>query len=146
MEKIAETINGLQHIGLPTNDLEKTVAFYEGLGFSVALRTVNEAAGEQVAFLQLKELVIEAYQTGRAAGRAGAVDHIALGRRGRGYAVRAAAGRWIRAAGRRGAVSSFLGAGRALFHHPRPQWGKGGIQPKTLRRKVCLISWRWARA
>lgn len=58
MEKIAETINGLQHIGLPTNDLEKTVAFYEGLGFSVALRTVNEAAGEQVAFLQLKELMI----------------------------------------------------------------------------------------
>ena len=74
MGKIAETINGLQHIGLPTNDLEKTVAFYEGLGFSVALRTVNEAAGEQVAFLQLKELMIEAYQT----GRAGAVDHIAL--------------------------------------------------------------------
>ena len=69
MEKIAETINGLQHIGLPTNDLEKTVAFYEGLGFSVALRTVNEAAGE---------LMIEVYQTGRAAGRAGAVDHIAL--------------------------------------------------------------------
>lgn len=92
MEKIAETINGLQHIGLPTNDLEKTVAFYEGLGFSVALRTVNEAAGEQVAFLQLKELMIEAYQTGRAGRRAGAVDHIALGRRGRGYAVRAAAG------------------------------------------------------
>ena len=57
---------------------KKTVAFYEGLGFSVALRTVNEAAGEQVAFLQLKELMIEAYQTGRAAGRAGAVDHIAL--------------------------------------------------------------------
>ena len=71
MGKIAETINGLQHIGLPTNDLEKTVAFYEGLGFSVALRTVNEAAGEQVAFLQLKELMIEAYQTGRAAGLIG---------------------------------------------------------------------------
>ena len=35
VEKIAETINGLQHIGLPTNDLEKTVAFYEGLGFSL---------------------------------------------------------------------------------------------------------------
>ena len=62
MGKIAETINGLQHIGLPTNDLEKTVAFYEGLGFSVALRTVNEAAGEQVAFLQLKKLMNEAYQ------------------------------------------------------------------------------------
>lgn len=53
MEKIAETINGLQHIGLPTNDLEKTVAFYEGLGFSVALRTVNEAAGEQLSLIHI---------------------------------------------------------------------------------------------
>ena len=27
MEGIGETINGLQHIGLPTNDLEKTLAY-----------------------------------------------------------------------------------------------------------------------
>ena len=137
MEKIAETINGLQHIGLPTNDLEKTVAFYEGLGFSVALRTVNEAAGEQVAFLQLKELMIEAYQTGRAAGRAGAVDHIALD---------VADVDTLFVLLRDGGYELLDDAVRALFHHPRPQWGKGGIQPKTLRRKVCLISWRWARA
>ena len=148
MGKIAETINGLQHIGLPTNDLEKTVAFYKGLGFSVALRTVNEAEGEQVAFLQLKELMIEAYQTGRAAGRAGAVDHIALHFRHvlflRFSPPLWQAFSWFPVF--TSAVSSFLGAGCALFHHPRPQWGKGGIQPKTLRRKVCLISWRWARA
>lgn len=78
MEGIVETINGLQHIGLPTNDLEKTLAFYEGLGFSVALRKVNEAAGEQVAFLQMKGLMIETYQNGCAAGRPGAIDHLAL--------------------------------------------------------------------
>ena len=121
------------------------MAFYEGLGFSVALRTVNEAAGEQVAFLQLKELMIEAYQTGRAAGRAGAVDHIALDVADVDtlfVLLRTVdTSCWTTRCG-----SSFLGAGRALFHHPRPQWGKGGIQPKTLRRKVCLISWRWARA
>ena len=45
----AKHITGLQHIGLPTNDLEETVAFYEMLGFQVAFRTVNEAAGERMA-------------------------------------------------------------------------------------------------
>ncbi|MFR1358864.1 MAG: VOC family protein [Ruthenibacterium lactatiformans] len=145
VEKIAETINGLQHIGLPTNDLEKTVAFYEGLGFSVALRTVNEAAGEQVAFLQLKELMIEAYQTGRAAGRAGAVDHIALDvadvdtlfvlLRDGGYELLDDAVRFLP-----------FGRGACAFHHPRLPMGKRWNSAKTLRRKVCLISWRWARA
>ena len=35
------TITGLQHIGLPTNDMKATVAFYEKLGFTVAYRTMN---------------------------------------------------------------------------------------------------------
>ena len=26
-------LTGVQHIGVPTNDLEKTVAFYETIGF-----------------------------------------------------------------------------------------------------------------
>ena len=73
-----DNVTGLQHIGIPTNDLEKTVAFYTGLGFEIALRTVNEAAGEQVCFLRLKNLCIETYQNGCAASRPGAIDHIAL--------------------------------------------------------------------
>ena len=73
-----DNVTGLQHIGIPTNDLEKTVAFYTGLGFEIALRTVNEAAGEQVCFLRLKNLCIETYPNGCAAGRPGAIDHIAL--------------------------------------------------------------------
>lgn len=42
---------GIQHIGIPTNDIEKTVTFYRSLGFKTALRTENKAAGEKVAFL-----------------------------------------------------------------------------------------------
>lgn len=42
----AQYITGLQHIGIPTNDIEKTTAFYHELGFETAFETVNEAAGE----------------------------------------------------------------------------------------------------
>jgi catechol 2,3-dioxygenase-like lactoylglutathione lyase family enzyme len=76
--KATEFVTGIQHVGIPTNDIAKTVDFYCNLGFTVALQTVNEAAKEQVAFLQLKNLVIETYQNGKACGEVGAIDHIAL--------------------------------------------------------------------
>ena len=69
---------GIQHIGIPTNDIEKTIAFYEKLGFETVLRTVNEEAGEQVAFLKLKTLVIETYENKAAKMEAGAIDHVAI--------------------------------------------------------------------
>lgn len=75
---ISQYVKGLQHIGLPTNDLKATVDFYEGLGFSAALRTVNPENGEAVVFLRLGDIVIEAYENGKAALRSGAIDHIAL--------------------------------------------------------------------
>lgn len=67
---------GLQHIGVPTNDLNKTIEFYKSLGFEVALRTAN--GDEQVAFLRLGDLTIETYQNFKAAEINGAVDHIAI--------------------------------------------------------------------
>lgn len=67
---------GIQHIGIPTNNLEETTAFYEGLGFCAINRTEN--AGEQVAFLQLHNLVIETYQNSQAVHKNGAIDHIAI--------------------------------------------------------------------
>ena len=67
---------GIQHIGVPTNDIEKTIAFYEALGFENVHQKDNN--GEMVAFLKLGDLVIETYQNGRAVGQAGAVDHIAI--------------------------------------------------------------------
>ena len=74
--KIAN-INGIQHIGLPAKDLEATNRFYEGLGFEIAHRTATPD-GIPVAFLQLGNCVIESWQEANPAGRAGAIDHIAL--------------------------------------------------------------------
>ncbi len=69
---------GIQHIGIPTNNLNETIAFYKKLGFETALETVNEEAGERVAFLKLKTLVIETYENKAATLKSGAIDHIAI--------------------------------------------------------------------
>lgn len=73
---IKDFTTGVQHIGIPTNNIDKTIEFYHTLGFHTALRTVNGA--EEVAFLQLHNLVIETYQNHQAAMTYGAIDHIAI--------------------------------------------------------------------
>lgn len=75
---VKEQLNGIQHIGIPTNNIEATVQFYEKLGFQTALRTLNEEAGEKVAFLKLGSLVIETYENKVAKMKAGAIDHVAI--------------------------------------------------------------------
>lgn len=69
---------GIQHIGIPTNDIEKTIAFYKKLGFETALQTINKDADEKVAFLKLKTLVIETYENKAAKLESGAIDHVAV--------------------------------------------------------------------
>ena len=49
---LKDQMNGVQHVGVPTNDIETTIKFYEALGFKIAFQTVNEAANEKVAFLK----------------------------------------------------------------------------------------------
>lgn len=72
----AENVKGLQHIGIPTNDMDKTVDFYKKIGFEVAHEAMD---GEvRVVFLKLKDLVLETYENHEAALRDGAVDHIAF--------------------------------------------------------------------
>lgn len=75
---VKEQLNGIQHIGIPTNNIEATVHFYEKMGFETALRTLNEEAGEKVAFLKLGFLVIETYENKAAKMKAGAIDHVAI--------------------------------------------------------------------
>ena len=75
---VKEQLNGIQHIGIPTNNIEATVHFYEKMGFETALRTLNEEAGEKVAFLKLGSLVIETYENKAAKMKAGAIDHVAI--------------------------------------------------------------------
>ena len=76
--KVSEYVTGIQHIGIPTNDIERTIEFYTSLGFEITLRTVNPASEEPVCFLQLKDTVIETYQNGHAVQESGAIDHVAL--------------------------------------------------------------------
>lgn len=73
-----EYVTGLQHVGIPTNNIDKTIIFYKELGFEVAFETVNEQAGERVAFLRLENVTIETYENKQAMLMAGAVDHVAL--------------------------------------------------------------------
>lgn len=75
---VSKFVTGIQHIGIPTNDIRKTIKFYNNLGFETALETVNEAANEKVAFLKLKNLIIETYQNNNACETDGAIDHIAI--------------------------------------------------------------------
>lgn len=74
--EIKDFCKGVQHIGIPTNDIEKTKAFFAKIGFEVAFSTINGT--EKVAFLRLGNLVIETYQNGQAAMKPGAVDHICI--------------------------------------------------------------------
>ena len=46
--KLTDLMTGIQHVAIPTNDIEKTIAFYEALGFQNIYRTRNEAADEEV--------------------------------------------------------------------------------------------------
>jgi lactoylglutathione lyase len=70
-------ITGIQHIGIPTKDMQKTLDFYNGLGFETVFETLNPASNEKVAFLRLKNLVIETYESA-ASGKPGAIDHVCL--------------------------------------------------------------------
>lgn len=74
--EVKDFCTGIQHIGIPTNNIEETISFYKQLGFQVALQTVNGT--EKVVFLQLHNLVIETYENNSAAMQVGAIDHIAL--------------------------------------------------------------------
>lgn len=73
---IKDFCTGIQHIGIPTNDIEETIRFYEQLGFQVAFLTKN--GDETVAFLQLHNLIIETYENKLAVMQAGAIDHLSL--------------------------------------------------------------------
>ena len=69
-------VTGYQHVGIPTNDMEATIAFYTALGFTIKWETENNG---RVVFFEFGDIVIETYENGgKAAGVRGAIDHIAL--------------------------------------------------------------------
>ncbi len=76
MSKFEKHVTGLQHLGLPTKDMEATLAFYQKIGFEIALDTMN--GNDRVVFLQQKNLVIETYESQEVAGMHGAIDHVCI--------------------------------------------------------------------
>lgn len=71
-------IRGLQHVGIPTRHLDKTVAFYQSLGFVLVHDTENPRDHGRVVFLRLHGVTIEAWQSEESCGGTGAINHIAL--------------------------------------------------------------------
>ena len=67
---------GIQHVGIPTQNMEATKEFYEKLGFEAAFETVND--GNKVIFFKLENLVMEAYESDEAIMKVGAIDHVAI--------------------------------------------------------------------
>ena len=59
--EIGKHIIGLQHIGIPTDDLKTTMAFFESLGFET-----------------MQHVMLEIYENGQAVHQPGAIEHIAL--------------------------------------------------------------------
>lgn len=76
MNAIAARVTGLQHFGLPTNSMEKTLQFYQTLGFELVHDTFD--GDVRVCFLKLANVCVETYETGEAVGHRGAIDHICL--------------------------------------------------------------------
>jgi catechol 2,3-dioxygenase-like lactoylglutathione lyase family enzyme len=83
---LQNNLQGLQHLGLPVTNLERSLAFYTTFGFTVAMRTEipSEHGTVHVAMVAKDGLTIELYQLAGAkrdeiAARSdGHHDHIAL--------------------------------------------------------------------
>ena len=73
---LLENITGLQHVGLPTLDMDATLKFYGLLGFKCVGAHINE--GNKCNFLRRGDLTIETYEEKAAVRAWGAIQHIAL--------------------------------------------------------------------
>ena len=74
---IKGNLTGIQHIGLPVENLEKTEGFYIKLGFESMYETKLDN-GQKVKFLGLDNLVLEIYEEEKTVHEAGAWDHVAI--------------------------------------------------------------------
>ena len=73
---IKENATGIQHIGIPTKDMDATIRFYESLGFERLYETRNKEEDDgRVIFFQLHDLVLETYEVKDPKMVLGAIDH-----------------------------------------------------------------------
>jgi catechol 2,3-dioxygenase-like lactoylglutathione lyase family enzyme len=74
---IKNFIQGLQHIGIPTLNMNESIDFYKILGFEIVNKE-TQVNGGQVFFMEQKGLVIELWESEEATNKTGAINHIAL--------------------------------------------------------------------
>ncbi|AZZ61669.1 VOC family protein [Oenococcus oeni] len=67
---------GIQHVGIPSADLDKTIDFYKSLGFEEAGLFKN--GKNRCAFMRFGNLTIETWEGDPAVMKAGAINHISL--------------------------------------------------------------------
>ena len=73
---IGTYLHGIQHVGIPTTDLEGTIDYYKRLGFDVAGIFPNGES--RCAFMRFENLTLEIWTVDESAGVTGAINHFAL--------------------------------------------------------------------
>ena len=77
-KSLAGYFDDLQHIGMPTDDLKATVAFWEKLGFKKLGEFDPDDQGNEVVFMQYNHLTLEIWTGDGAVRKTGAINHISL--------------------------------------------------------------------
>lgn len=75
--KILDYCTGVQHIGIPAEDMEKTCIFYEKLGFERVFHTIIRES-QHVSFFKFQNLMLEVYEESRTAKAEGAINHFVI--------------------------------------------------------------------
>ena len=131
-------LQGLQHLGIPVTDLERSKAFYMQLGFSEVMRTDIPSQSEpiRVAMMQHENFTIELYELGQerrqeiATRSDGHIDHVALNVLDIEQALCGDQVCWAGNFGRqRASLFAILGTRGEVFHRSWSGWRKGRVQP-----------------
>lgn len=68
----------LAHVGIPTDDLENSIQFWQSLGFKEIGRFTMEDQKHEVTFMRADHLIIEIWNSDPAVHQTGAINHISL--------------------------------------------------------------------
>ena len=68
----------IAHVGIPTDALPKTIAFWEKLGFKKQGQFDTDDQGHQVVFMKYGHLMLEIWDSDGAVHQTGAINHISL--------------------------------------------------------------------
>ena len=77
-KSLAGYFDDVQHIGIPTDDMAKTIAFWEKLGFKKLGEFDTDDQGNEVVFMQYGHLTLEIWTGDGAVHETGAINHISL--------------------------------------------------------------------